>query len=87
MFQYIGQEMGIADIYGSYEEAEAYMDQYEQQFMRYSSKNRTVAEASVAVALKLYPSYLHGAIRSVLYTLSGPALRDAMVSSSTRVLV
>lgn len=80
MFQHIGQEMGISGIFDSYEGAEQYMLNYEDQHMHFSPKNATVAEASVAVALKLLPQCVHGMIRQVLYTLCGPKLRTAMVS-------
>lgn len=79
MFQHIGSEMGIRDIFDSYEEAEKYMLEYEDKFMRFSPKNVILAESSVAVALKLFPSCLHGCIKHVLHTLAGPALRSAMV--------
>lgn len=72
--------MGISGLFGSYDEAEAYMRSYEQQFMRYSPKNAAVAEASVGVALALLPRCLHAPVRQVLHTLSGPALRAAMVT-------
>jgi hypothetical protein len=82
MFQHLGREMGIANIYTSYEEAEEYLREYEKKHMRFSPHNSAVAEVSVGVDLKLFPQCCHGCIRQVLYTLASPDLRAAMVSIS-----
>lgn len=86
MFQHIGREMGIRGIFASYEDAEAFMMEYERKYMRFSPKNTAIAEATISVVLGLFPSCLHGAIKQVLYTLSGPTLRMAMVRSKCRLI-
>lgn len=73
----VGTRMGIADIPSSYEAFEAWARAYERKTFRYSDTNRKIGIATRDLFAAWYPRPLAPLVRSAIYALLDPEMRDA----------
>lgn len=74
----IGEKMGIRDIPATYEDAEAYLDAYEEKYMVFANTNARLAKSTVSLFLSKVPTPLHPLCLPVVYALCPPRLCTAM---------
>ncbi|KAI8814339.1 hypothetical protein BJ742DRAFT_787195 [Cladochytrium replicatum] len=72
-----GIEQGIKDIPETVEEMEKWVEKFEETDLKYAETNRRVAEYTVELLLKPYPSFLHPLFYQIVMAVLEPKMRRA----------
>ncbi|KAI8806134.1 hypothetical protein BJ742DRAFT_855363 [Cladochytrium replicatum] len=78
LYKVMGEKMNIRDIPDTLEEVEKWAKDYEKKCQVYAESNAHVGEYTVKVVTDLIPSFLHPAVRALMYTLIPQGVRVAL---------
>ncbi|CCH53337.1 hypothetical protein BN8_02427 [Fibrisoma limi BUZ 3] len=76
-FREVGQRMHLQDLPSSLPDMRSFMKTYEDRYVRYAPSNRRVADATVAIVQRWFPSPLHPLVPPVFAALLSDKLRQA----------